>query len=143
MREKTKKNTTIEQKSDGKQKKFYTRPSEIKKSIVFISADDCTLYKEVFLNTNEFDHALPSSITSLLQEYGDVFLEEAPHGLPPIRMIEHQIDFMPGAAISNRPAYRSNLEETKELQRQVNELMEKRIRERNHESMCSSRFISF
>ena len=40
-------------------------------------------------------------------------------------MIEHQIDFMPGAAISNRPAYRSNLEETKELQRQVNELMEK------------------
>ena len=42
---------------------------------------------------------------------------------PPIRGIEHQIDFVPGAAIPNRPAYRSNPEETKELQRQVEDLM--------------------
>ncbi|KAH9698116.1 hypothetical protein KPL71_023888 [Citrus sinensis] len=59
------------------------------------------------------------------QEYEDVFPEETPHGLPPILGIEHQIDFVPGAAIPNRPAYRSNPEETKELQRQLNELMEK------------------
>ena len=84
------------------------------------------LYKEAFLKTNEFDPTLPSSITSLLQEYEDVFPEETPHGLPPIRGIEHHIDFVPSAAIPNRPAYRSNPEETKELQRQVNELMEKR-----------------
>ena len=32
---------------------------------------------------------------------------------------------MLGASIPNRPTYRSNPEETKELQRQVNELMEK------------------
>uniref|UniRef100_A0A2N9I282 CCHC-type domain-containing protein n=1 Tax=Fagus sylvatica TaxID=28930 RepID=A0A2N9I282_FAGSY len=42
-----------------------------------------------------------------------------------IRGIEHQIDFVPGAAIPNRPAYRSNPEETKELQRQVEDLMSK------------------
>jgi hypothetical protein len=83
------------------------------------------LYKEALLNTNELDLALPSSIVSLLQEYEDVFLEETPHGLPPIRGIEHQIDFVPGATIPNRPAYRSNPEETKELQRQVSELLEK------------------
>uniref|UniRef100_A0A2N9G391 Reverse transcriptase RNase H-like domain-containing protein n=1 Tax=Fagus sylvatica TaxID=28930 RepID=A0A2N9G391_FAGSY len=41
-------------------------------------------------------------------EYEDVFPEETPHGLPPIRGIEHQIDFVPGATIPNRPAYRSN-----------------------------------
>ncbi|KAH9780609.1 hypothetical protein KPL71_008138 [Citrus sinensis] len=76
------------------------------------------LYKEAFLSTNEFDPTLPSSITSLLQEYEDVFPEETPHGLPPIRGIKHQIDFVPGAAIPNRPAYRSNSKETKELQRQ-------------------------
>uniref|UniRef100_A0A2N9J5B5 RNA-directed DNA polymerase n=1 Tax=Fagus sylvatica TaxID=28930 RepID=A0A2N9J5B5_FAGSY len=58
-------------------------------------------------------------------EYEDVFPEETPHGLPPIRGIEHQIDFVPGATIPNRPAYRSNPEETKELQRQVSELLEK------------------
>ena len=83
------------------------------------------LYKEAFLNTNEFNPTLPSSITSILQEYEDVFPEEASHGLPPIRGIEYQIDFVPGATISNRPAYMNNLEETIELQRRVNELMEK------------------
>ncbi|XP_052478585.1 uncharacterized protein LOC128034050 [Gossypium raimondii] len=59
------------------------------------------------------------------QEFGDIFPEEVPNGLPPIRGIEHQIDFVPGAAIPNRPAYRSNPEETKELEKQVAELMEK------------------
>ncbi|KAL5798299.1 hypothetical protein ACOSQ2_003119 [Xanthoceras sorbifolium] len=59
------------------------------------------------------------------QDFDEVFPEEMPIGLPPIRRIEHQIDFVPGAPIPNRPAYRSNPEETKEIQRQVNELMEK------------------
>ena len=36
-----------------------------------------------------------------------------------------QIDFIPGASIPNRPVYRSNPEDTKELQRQVGELLEK------------------
>ncbi|XP_052197121.1 uncharacterized protein LOC127804307 [Diospyros lotus] len=59
------------------------------------------------------------------REYEDVFPEDIPPGLPPIRGIEHQIDFIPRVTIPNRPAYRSNPEETKELQRQVQELMEK------------------
>ncbi|XP_058006770.1 uncharacterized protein LOC131182138 [Hevea brasiliensis] len=59
------------------------------------------------------------------QEYEDVFPNELPPGLPPIRGIEHQIDLVPGAQIPNRPAYRTNPKETKELQRQVEELMEK------------------
>ena len=60
-----------------------------------------------------------------MQEFEDVFPEEMSNELPPIRGIEHQIDFMPGAAIPNRLAYRSNPEETKELQRQVEDLMSK------------------
>ncbi|XP_048229085.1 uncharacterized protein LOC125369857 [Ricinus communis] len=59
----------------------------------------------------------------LVQEFDDVFPEEMPSGLPSKRGIEHQIDFVPGVAIPNKPAYRSNPEETKELQRQVDELM--------------------
>uniref|UniRef100_A0A2N9GZ68 Retrotransposon gag domain-containing protein n=1 Tax=Fagus sylvatica TaxID=28930 RepID=A0A2N9GZ68_FAGSY len=66
-------------------------------------------------------HALNTHI----KEFEDVFPEEMPNVLPPIRGIEHQIDFVPGAAIPNRPAYRSNPEETKELQRQVEDLMSK------------------
>jgi hypothetical protein len=61
----------------------------------------------------------------LLQEYEDVFPNDVPSGLPPIRGIEHQIDFVPGATIPKRPAYKSNPEETKELQRQVEELLAK------------------
>jgi hypothetical protein len=99
--------------------------SEIKRAMFSNQPMIVLLYKEALLNTNELDHALPSSIASLLQEYEDVFPEETPHGLPPVRGIEHQIDFVPGATIPNRPAYRSNPEETKELQRQVSELFEK------------------
>jgi hypothetical protein len=46
-------------------------------------------------------------------------------GLPPLRGIEHQIDLIPGASLPNRAAYRTNPEETKEIQRQVQELLDK------------------
>jgi hypothetical protein len=54
-----------------------------------------------------------------------MFPNDVPSGLPPIRGIEHQIDFVLGTSIPNQPAYRSNPEEIKELQRQVEELMAK------------------
>ncbi|PKI31371.1 hypothetical protein CRG98_048238 [Punica granatum] len=38
---------------------------------------------------------------------------------------EHQSDLVPGSALPNRPAYRCNPNEAKELQRLVNELLEK------------------
>ncbi|GKV46464.1 hypothetical protein SLEP1_g53445 [Rubroshorea leprosula] len=59
------------------------------------------------------------------EDFKDVFPDDVPNGLPPMRGIEHQIDFIPGATIPNRPAYRSNPNEMKELQRQVKELMKK------------------
>ena len=83
------------------------------------------MYKEAYFNTNKLDESLPSVVVFLLQEYEDVFPNDVPSGLPPIRGIEHQIDFVPGATIPNRPAYRSNSEETKELQRQVEKLLTK------------------
>jgi hypothetical protein len=124
-REKENQSSALERKLERKQKNFYAKVSEIKRAMFSNQPMIVLLYKEALLNTNELDHALPSSIASLLQEYEDVFPEETPHGLPPIRRIEHQIDFVPGATIPNRPAYRSNPEETKELQRQVSELLEK------------------
>ena len=56
-------------------------------------------------------------VKPLLQEYADVFPKELPSRLPPIRGIEHQIDLIPRAALPNRPAYRTNPVETKELQK--------------------------
>jgi hypothetical protein len=116
-REKENQSSASERKSERKQNNFYAKVSEIKRAMFSNQPMIVLLYKDALLNTNELDHALPSSIASLLQEYKDVFPEETPHGLPPIRGIEHQIDFVPGATIPNRPAERSKPKETKELQR--------------------------
>ena len=75
------------------------------------------MYKKACFNTNELDKFLPSVVVSVLQEYEDVFPNDVPSGLPPIRGIEHQIDFVLGATISNRPAYRGNPKKTKEIQK--------------------------
>eukprot|EP00257_Ricinus_communis_P025963 XP_025013377.1 uncharacterized protein LOC107261381 [Ricinus communis] len=83
------------------------------------------VYKESLLTTNDLNVSLPSSFKSLLREFEDVFPDKIPSGLPPIRGIEHQIDFVLCSTIPNRLAYRANPEETKELQRQVEELLNK------------------
>ena len=54
---------------------------------------------------------IPPSLLSLLQEFQDVFPDELPHGLPPLRGIGHRIDLIPGAPLPNRAAYRTNPEE--------------------------------
>jgi hypothetical protein len=68
---------------------------------------------------------LPPAITNILQEYEDVFPHELPPGLPPLRGIEHQIDLIPGASLPNRAAYWANPEETKEIQRRFQELLDR------------------
>jgi hypothetical protein len=49
----------------------------------------------------------------------DVFPSELPPGLPPVRGIEYKIDLIQGASLPNHAAYRTNPDETKEIQRQV------------------------
>jgi hypothetical protein len=78
----------------------------------------------MLLSANDIT-SLPSVISRLLQGYKDVFPDETPVGLPPLRGIEHQIDLIPGAVLPNRPPYCTNLEETKEIQRQVQALLDK------------------
>jgi hypothetical protein len=68
---------------------------------------------------------LPPAVANILQEYEDIFPQDVPPGLPPIRGIEHQIDLIPGALLPNRAPYHTNTKETKEIQRQIQELLNK------------------
>ena len=85
----------------------------------------CLVNTNLLLHANQDTSTLPSIISSLLQGYNELFPNEMSIGLPPLRGIEHQIDFISGSQIPNHPAYRSNSTKTKDLSRQVEELLEK------------------
>ena len=109
----------------GKNLNFFAKSSDLKHAYLSELPVILLVYKEAYFNSNNLDSCVPSVVKVLLQEFEDVFSEEIPSSLPPIKGIEHQIDFVPRASIPNRPAYRSNPEDSKELQRQVEELMSK------------------
>ncbi|KAI4313249.1 hypothetical protein L6164_026241 [Bauhinia variegata] len=83
-----------------------------------------TLSVVLLLESNEGTN-IPLEITQMLAEFPNVVPEEIPHRLPPIRDIQHAIDFIPGAVIPNIPAYRMNPQEYAEIQCQVEKLLKK------------------
>ena len=68
---------------------------------------------------------LSLGMAQLLNKYDDVFPKDIPHGLPLKRGTEYNIDLIQGASLRNRPTNRSNTEETKEIQKQVEQLINK------------------
>jgi hypothetical protein len=99
--------------------------SDINELIASTSIAYALVCKDALISIQDMQHSLPPVVANILQEYSDVFPSEIPAGLPPIRGIEHQIDLIPGASLPNRAPYRTNPEETKEIQRQVQELLDK------------------
>jgi len=119
--ERKKERVPAEGKGKGKMS-FYAKESEVKRAFLVDQPMIFSFTKNLILILMKLINLFLVAV-SLLQEFKDVFPKEMPCGLPSIRGNEHQIDFIPGAVIPNRPAYRSNPEETKELQRQVEDLL--------------------
>lgn len=62
---------------------------------------------------------VPPAFKDLVHEFGDVFHEELPEGLPLLRDIHHCIDLIPNNVLQNSPHYRISPKEHDELRRKV------------------------
>jgi hypothetical protein len=129
-----------EKKNNAKQKGFFNsknqQPIKLNNPILFATKSDldelsastgpcyALVCKHALYSIEIASIALPHAVANLLQEYMDVFPSELPPGLPPVRGIEHKINLIPGASLPNRAAYRTNPDETKEIQRQVQDLLD-------------------
>ena len=70
------------------------------------------------------------TVHPLLAEFRDILPEKLPAGLLPMRDIQHHIDLVSGASLSNMSHYRLSPHEGKILQEKVKELLQKgRIQE--------------
>lgn len=121
-------------------RKFILRPSPpeqptiAKKSVMFLQRKpfEQEMRSEGFVflllskspALDRFDKA-PPAFASLVHDFQDVFPEDLPQGLPPLRDILHRIDFILDAALPNRAHYRMCPSEHEELHRQVEELVTK------------------
>ena len=64
-------------------------------------------------------------VSNLLSEFGDVISDNVLEELPPVRQISHQIDLILGASLLNKATQWMNPAKTKELNKQVQELLRK------------------
>ncbi|RDY08089.1 Retrovirus-related Pol polyprotein from transposon 17.6, partial [Mucuna pruriens] len=128
----TRRALSIQPKEDGdvdqREHIFHTRCHINDKTLVAEDCGDISMTKQVLMSFSIGKYKD--------EEFIDVFPNKVPHGIPPLRGIEHQIDLILSFPISNRPTYKTNHEETKEIQKQVNELLQKGF-VRESLSLCS------
>ncbi|GJV26739.1 putative CCCH-type zinc finger family protein [Tanacetum coccineum] len=76
--------------------------------------------KEINIPTEPHPYVQP-----LLQAYNQVLPTEILSGLPPLRTIQHKINFIPGFIVPNKLAYQSNPQKMEEMRKQVDRLLQK------------------
>lgn len=76
-------------------------------------------------DTNMAARTIPKELKELLEDFSDIAPDDLPNILPPMRKVQHAIDFVPGAQLPNLPFYRMNPTKHAELNKQVNDLLAK------------------
>ena len=88
----------------------------------------------VTMETNVTD--LPEEIQEMLSKFSGIVVDDIPNELPLRRDISHQIDFIPGANLPNKVAYRLTPQENEEVRRQVQGLLDKGLVQKS-QSPCA------
>ena len=92
---------------------------EIEKKVINGTQIIILVAREVAKESQEM---IPRAVTLIITNFADVFPKDLPNQLPPIWNIQHAIDLVPGATLSNLSHNQMNLMEHAELQRQVDKL---------------------
>ena len=79
----------------------------------------------VVVEETESEKEILQEVKPILEKFVDVMLEEISHGLPPMRDIQHQIDFIPSLVFPNKLAFIMSPKEHEELETQVDDLLDK------------------
>ena len=91
----------------------YIREAEIEESVV-LEAQGYSAVKP------KWDQALPADVRAVLEEFDDVFPQEFPQGLPPLRQgHECKIQLEDNQLPANRPLYKMSPLELGEAKRQI------------------------
>jgi hypothetical protein len=72
----------------GKHLNFFAKSNDLKHAYLSDLPMILLVYKETFFNSDDLDSCVHSVVKVLLQEFEDVFPDDIPCGLPPIRGIE-------------------------------------------------------
>ncbi|KAI0498397.1 hypothetical protein KFK09_021638 [Dendrobium nobile] len=70
---------------------------------------------------------VPEAVHHLLQRYQEILSETLQSILPPLRALQHQIDFIPDSVLPNLPHYKINPTEQTIMQQMVDLLLEKQL----------------
>ena len=96
----------------------YIREAEVEESVVLQAQGDA-------VEKPKWDQALPADVRAVLVEFDDVFPQELPQGLPPVRQgHEFKIDLEDDQPPANRPLYKMSPLELGEAKRQIQDMLE-------------------
>jgi hypothetical protein len=67
---------------------------------------------------------IPREVKEILEEYKDIVNDGQPTPLPPKRLVSHKIDFIPGATLPNKVAYKMTPQQNEEIAKQIRGLLD-------------------